>query len=218
MVQTTPLPPTRRILTGRYLLDPAHTTVGFSARTLGLFSVRGRFLDVSGCIDVAVDPQQSQVNVRVAAGSLQTRIGQRDAHLTGPSFLDAAAYPTLRFRSTSLQPAGYHWRLTGDLTVHGVTRPVTLDFQPLGRSPDDGRLRLTAAALLRRSEFGVSRWRPVIGDTVTVVIHVEATPSLLNNDGTKAFQPGRPTAPQAAQAAAGDERSQSCAGTTRTWA
>jgi polyisoprenoid-binding protein YceI len=186
MVQTTPLQSTRSIPAGRYLIDPAPTTVEFTARTLGLFSVRGRFLDVSGTIDLAADPRQSQVNVRIAAGSLQTRIGQRDAHLTSPAFLDAAAHPTLRFRSTSLQPAGYHWRLTGDLTVHGVTRPVTLDIQPLSPSPDDGRLRLTATALLRRSEFGVARWRLVISDAVTVVIQAEATPSLPHHDGTKA--------------------------------
>jgi polyisoprenoid-binding protein YceI len=186
MVQTTPVQPARRIPAGRYLLDPAHTTLGFTARTLGLFSVQGRFLDVSGCIVIAADPRQSQVNVRVAADSLRTRIGQRDAHLTSPAFLDAAAHPTLRFRSTNLQPAGYHWRLTGDLTLRGVTRPLTLDVQPLGLSPDDGRLRLTATALLRRSEFGLSRWRLVIGDTVTVVIQAQATPSLPNHDRTKA--------------------------------
>jgi polyisoprenoid-binding protein YceI len=187
MMQTTPLQPARKVPAGRYLIDPAHTTVAFTARKLGLFSVHGRFSDVSGCIDIAADPQQSQVNVRVAAASLQTRIGQRDAHLTSPAFLDAAAYPTLRFRSTSLQPAGDHWRLTGDLTLHGVTRPVTLDVQPLGRSPDDGRLRLTATALLRRSEFGVSRWRLVVGEVVTVVIQAEATPSLPHHDATKAL-------------------------------
>jgi polyisoprenoid-binding protein YceI len=187
MVQTTALEAARKVPAGRYLIDPAQTTVGFTARTLELFSVRGRFSDVSGCIDIAADPQQSQVNVCVAAGSLQTRIAQRDAHLTSPTFLDAAAYPTLRFRSTSLQPAGYHWRLTGDLTVHGVTRLVTLDIQLLGRSPEDGRLRLTAAALLRRSEFGMSRWRLVVGDVITVVIQAEATPSLPDHDGTKAF-------------------------------
>ena len=184
MMQTTPLQSIRSIPAGRYLIDPAPTTVAFTARTLGLFSVRGRFLDVSGTIDLAADPQQSQVNMRVATGSLRTRIGQRDAHLTGPAFLDAAAHPTLRFRSTSLQPAGYHWRLTGDLTVHGVTRPVTLEVQPLGLMPE-GRLCLTATVLLRRSEFGVSRWRLVIGDTVTVVIQAEATPFMPDNDGSQ---------------------------------
>jgi polyisoprenoid-binding protein YceI len=187
MMQSTSLQPARKVPAGRYLIDPAHTTVGFTARKLGLVSVRGRFLDMSGCIDLAADLRESQVNVRVAAASLQTRIGQRDAHLTSPAFLDTAAYPTLRFRSTSLQPAGYHWRLTGDLTVHGVTRPVTLDVQPPGLWPDDGRLRLTATTLLRRSEFGVSRWRLVVGDLVTVVIQAEATPSQPSHDGTNAW-------------------------------
>jgi polyisoprenoid-binding protein YceI len=185
MMQTTPLQPARKVPAGRYLLDPAHTTVGFTARKLGLLTVHGRFSDVSGCIDIAADPQQSQVNVRVTADSLQTRIGQRDAHLTSPSFLDAAAYPTLRFRSISLQPAGDHWRLTGDLTVHGVTRPVTLEVQPLGLTPE-GRLRLTATTLVRRSEFGVSHWRLVVSEVVTVVIQAEATPSLPHHDATKA--------------------------------
>lgn len=186
MVQTTPLQSIRSsIPAGRYLIDPAPTTVEFTARMLGLFGVRGRFLDVSGTVDLAADPWQSQVNVRVAAGSLQTRIGQRDAHLTSSAFLDAAAHPTLRFRSTSLEPAGYHWRLTGDLTVHGVTRPVTLDIQPHSPPPDDGRLRLTATALLRRSEFGVARWRLVISDAVTVIVHAEATPFMPDNDGSQ---------------------------------
>ncbi len=129
---------------GRYHLDPERTTVGFTARTLG-FPVRGRFSSVAGWVEIGEHPRRSQVTVRVGAASLQTGNAWRDAHLTGAHFLDAAAHPVLRFQSTGLQPAGEdRWTIGGDLTIRGVTSPVTLKACCLGWSSEGQRLRLAA--------------------------------------------------------------------------
>ena len=160
---------------GRYLLNPERTMVGFTARALG-FPVRGRFSSVAGSIDIAEDPGQSQVTARVGAASLQTGSARRDAHITGADFLDAAAHPVLRFQSTRLQPAGEdQWAVVGDLTIRGVTSPVTLEARCHGWSSGGQRLRVAATTTLDRADFGVRGYRPLIANTVVVTIQAEVT-------------------------------------------
>jgi polyisoprenoid-binding protein YceI len=170
-----------RPLAGRYLLDPAHTTVRFTAKALGL-PVRGRFSSVSGAIDIAEDPRESRVIARVGATSLQTGNARRDAHLAGAQFLDAAVHPVLRFHSTDVQPADQdQWTVAGNLTVRGVTSPITLQARCSGWS-SGGRLCLTATTVLDRTAFGIRGYRPLIADTVVVAIHAEAAPVTLIRD------------------------------------
>lgn len=176
MRQSTPSRPVGSLPpAGRYLLDAKHTTVGFTAWTLG-FPVRGRFTEVTGSVDIAQDPQRSQVTARVGARSLQSGSSRRDAHLMSSDFLDVAVHPVLRFRSTGFEASGDGWAMTGDLTIHGVTRPVAFDARCLDWSLVSRRLLLDATTRLNRSEFGVRSYRLLVADAVVVAIRAEAAP------------------------------------------
>lgn len=169
---------------GRYLLDAKHTTIGFTAWTLGI-PVRGRFTEVTGSVDIAEDQGRSQVTARVGARSLQSGSFRRDAHLMSAAFLDVAVHPVLRFRSTGFEPSGDGWAITGDLTVHGVTRPVAFDARCLGWSPVSRRLRLVATTRLNRSEFGVRGHRLLVADAVAVAIRTEAAPAIAREEAPR---------------------------------
>ena len=133
---TTPLAPSTRPYQGTvvptagvYDLDQAHTTVEFVARHLMITKVRGRFATFSGSVNVAEVPEESSVEVTIDAASIQTSQEQRDAHLRSADFFDAEKYPTLSFKSTAVALDGDNWKVTGDLTVRDVTRPVVLDVE-----------------------------------------------------------------------------------------
>lgn len=182
MRQSTPSRPVGSLPpAGRYLLDTNHTTIGFTAWTLG-FPVRGRFTEVSGSVDIADDPTRSQVTARVGARSLRSGSSRRDAHLMGADFLDVAVHPVLRFRSTGFEASGDGWTMRGDLFIHGVTRPVAFDARCLGWSSASRRLRLAATTTLNRSEFGVRGRRLLVADAVFVAIRAEAAPAIDRED------------------------------------
>jgi len=167
---------------GRYLLDSERTTVGFTARALG-FPVRGRFSSVVGSIDIAEDPRQSQVTARVGTASVQTGNAWRDTHITGADFLDAADHPVLRFQSTRLHPADQgRWTIAGNLTIRGVTSPVTFEARCLGWSSGGQRLRVAATTTLDRADFGVRGYRLLIADAVVVTIQAEVTSVTVRKD------------------------------------
>src|SRR5581483_5069723 len=112
-------------------LDPGHTQVEFSVKHLGMMTVRGHFRQVttSGTIDPD-QPEKSSVEVTIDVASLDTNNAQRDNDLRSSYFLELEKYPTIRFRSTEIRPVGdTRYKLTGDLTIKGITLPVTLDVQ-----------------------------------------------------------------------------------------
>ena len=116
-------------LTGEYVLDPAHSRIGFVARHAMVTKVRGSFNQFSGSgyFD-AEDPSRSRFEVTIQAASIDTRNADRDAHLRSNDFFDMEAHPEIRFVSTSVKPLDEtRYRVTGDLTLKGVTKPVTLD-------------------------------------------------------------------------------------------
>ncbi len=153
---------------GDWQLDPVHTAVEFSARHLMVSKVRGKFHGVSGNIHISDDPLGSWVEVKIDPASVESGDAKRDEHLRSPDFFDVERYPEITFRSTRLEgdhPGGF--RLEGDLTVHGVTRPVTLDVEyhgwttePAGRPArrllghDRGRPRGLRPHLERRPRDG----------------------------------------------------------------
>ena len=145
---------------GTYPLDVSHTRLGFSVRHMAVSKVRGDFTDFSGTLELAEDPVDSKVSVTIQAGSVDTRDENRDNHVRTNDFLIVAEYPTLTFRSTKVElgPKG-EWKVTGDLTIRGTTRPVVLDVQFEGVIQDpwgNQRLGFTASAEIDRNDFGVS--------------------------------------------------------------
>ena len=148
-------------LSGTYILDPAHTRIGFVARHAMVTKVRGQFNDFegSGVIDAA-DFTKSTVTVTIQAASIDTRNEQRDAHLRSNDFLAMEEYPQISFTSTGIQqsgPAGVE--LTGDLTIRGVTNTVTIPFEFEGAATDPfGNLRVgfEGSVVINRKDYGVT--------------------------------------------------------------
>jgi polyisoprenoid-binding protein YceI len=146
--------------TGTFVLDKSHTEVGFIARHLMVSKVRGRFTDFEGTVVVADDPSESSVEVTIQAASINTNDENRDKHVRTNDFLSVDEFPALTFRSTKVElSSGGDWKVNGDLTVRGVTRPIVLDVQFEGVIQDpwgNQRLGFAASGEIDRNDFGVS--------------------------------------------------------------
>lgn len=170
---------------GTYEIDPTHSAVDFVARHLMVSKVRGRFTDFSGTVTIAEEPEQSHVEVRIDPASVATNEPNRDAHLRSADFFDVEQYPTAEFRSTAVEYVdGEHWRVTGDLTLHGVTRPVVLDVEFAGATPTPfgtNAIGFTASTEIDREDWGLG-WNAaletggvVVGKRVRIELEVEAS-------------------------------------------
>jgi polyisoprenoid-binding protein YceI len=167
-----------------YEIDPAHTSVQFSVRHMMISNVRGEFTKVAGKAtgDVA-DPTATTVEATIDAASIDTRNEKRDEHLRGPDFLDAAKFPTITFKSTKVAKAGDGWKLSGDLTLHGVTKPVVLDVTNVTAPTKDpwGNTRIGASATTKidRQDYGIVFNKTLdgggvlVGDEIAITIDVE---------------------------------------------
>ncbi|WP_329196948.1 MULTISPECIES: YceI family protein [unclassified Streptomyces] len=172
-------------LTGDYVLDPAHTRIGFVARHAMVTKVRGAFHQFEGTAHLdGTDPARSSGQVAVKVESIDTGVEQRDQHLRTNDFLDAPNYPEITFRSTSVEPrSDNEYRVTGDLTIKDTTRPVTIDFEYTGHAVDPyGNLRvgLEGSVTISRQEFGVT-WNAalegggvLVGDKVVLEFDISA--------------------------------------------
>ena len=155
-------------------LDPYHTQVEFSAKHFGMMTVRGHFRDVtvSGQIDPA-NPAAAAVEVTIDVASLTTNNPQRDNDLRSSYFLELDKYPTITFKSTSIQPKGNdQYTLTGDLTIKGTTNPVTLELQRYGEVNDPRmghRVSFGAEGQINRKDFGMEF--DMLADNRLVVSH-----------------------------------------------
>jgi len=146
---------------GTWAFDPAHTKLSAIGRHMMITKVRGYFRDVSGVIHVGERPEDSSVEVTIAAASIDTGVERRDDHLRSADFMDVERFPTITFRSTRIERAeGTRFKVTGDLTIRDVTRPITLDVEYLGieKAPwgDDLRIGFTATGVLEREAFGMT--------------------------------------------------------------
>ena len=167
---------------GTYPIDASHSVVEFVARHLGLAKVRGRFNEFEGTIVVAEDIADSRVDVTIKADTIDTRDTGRDEHLRSGDFLDVESNPTLEFHSTSIRQKGDDWQVDGDLTVAGVTRPVTLDveFEGSAQDPWGGkRIGFSATTKVNREDFGLT-WNQaletggwLVGKEVKIELGVE---------------------------------------------
>ena len=166
-------------------IDPAHTMVEFSVRHMMISNVKGVFQKTSGTINVnGTDPSSVQIDATIDATSIDTRVEKRDNHLKSDAFLDVAKYPTITFKSTKIEADGTDkWKITGDLTLHGVTKPVVLEVQntqPIKDPAGKTRAGASATTTINRKDFGVSFNMPMeaggvmIGDDVAITIEVEA--------------------------------------------
>jgi len=167
----------------QWTLDDKHAHIGFSVAHLVVSSVDGQFKKFSGKTQLdEKDLTKSQLEFATEVASIDTENEDRDNHLKSPEFFDAAKYPQITFKSTKITKNGSKYRIVGDLTIHGVTKPVTLDAELSEAVPTPWGKQLRAAKLsgqIKRSEFGLT-WNKkletggvVVGDTVTLDVKFE---------------------------------------------
>lgn len=169
-----------------YKIDPAHSSAQFVVRHMMITNVRGGFSGVQGTIEYNPDnPSDSHIDVVIDAGKINTLDEQRDVHLKSPEFLHVEQYPTMTFKSKKVTPAGEgQWKITGDLTIHGVTKEVVLNAEgPTAEGKDpfgNTRIGASASTKIKRSDFGLT-WNAaletggiLIGDDLKIELEVSA--------------------------------------------
>ncbi|SRR5690606_20239599 len=170
--------------TATFTIDPAHTTIGFRIRHMGIAFVEGEFDAFEGSITFNPgDLAATRAEVTVLTASIDTDVQQRDDHLRSADFFEVETYPTMTFAATGAQPTGPHtFRLAGDLTIKGTTREVTFDVEAAGPIPTENgqRVGFHATTVIDRRDFGIT-WGgelpggiPAIGHQVQLVLDVEA--------------------------------------------
>jgi polyisoprenoid-binding protein YceI len=169
---------------GNWQLDPYHTQVEFSAKHLGMMTVRGYFDEVSATADIDPDrPEAASVEVTISTASIRTNNGIRDNDLRSSNFLEVDKFPVITFRSTSVEPSGPdRYTLTGDLTIKDTTRSVALQVTRYGEFNDPGmmghRIAYGATSKINRRDFGlkfnmVLDGRLVVGEEIQIMIEGE---------------------------------------------
>jgi polyisoprenoid-binding protein YceI len=148
-------------LSGTYTLDTAHTRLGFVARHAMVTKVRGAFNDFAGTAVIDGDaPERSSVQLTIKVDSIDTRNAQRDEHLRTNDFLDIATYPEITFNSTAIKQTGEaQFEVTGDLTIKGTTKSVTIPLEYTGTAIDpfgNARIGLEGTLVINRSDYGVN--------------------------------------------------------------
>lgn len=147
--------------TGTWTVDPAHSKVGFAVKHMGIATVRGEFGDFEGTLEIGDDLSTARAYGTVKTPSIDTNQPQRDEHLRSPDFFDAATYPEISFESTLIEQANEDsYRITGNLTLHGVTNELVLDAEIQGTETDpqtgNERIGLEVTGQLSRGDYGIS--------------------------------------------------------------
>ena len=178
-------------LTGTYALDPTHSRIGFVARHAMVTKVRGSFneFDGSGSFD-AENPANSSLQLTIQAASIDTRNADRDGHLKSNDFFDMENHPTITFVSTGVEQVDTdNFKVTGDLTIKGVTKPVTVDFEYTGAAVDpfgNQRIGLEGKTTVNRKDWGVS-WNTALeagGVLVSEKVTLEFEVSAIRSDAS----------------------------------
>jgi polyisoprenoid-binding protein YceI len=171
---------------GRWSFEAGNSSIGFSVKHMMISKVRGSFREFTGTIDVAEDPLQSAVAVRIEAASIDTGMAYRDKDLTSADFLDVERHPELTFVSTAVRPDGADWTLLGELTIAGQTRTVSLAMQFHGAAVDpwgNAKAAFTARTQIAREEWGLTYNKAIegggvlIGSTIQIEIEIQAKPT-----------------------------------------
>jgi polyisoprenoid-binding protein YceI len=176
---------TQSTATGNYTIDPAHSRIGFVARHAMVTKVRGSFneFEGSGYFD-AENPTNSHLTLTIQAASIDTRNADRDGHLRSNDFFDMENHPQITFTSTAVEVVeSDHYRVTGDLTIKGVTKPVIVDFEFTGSAVDpfgNHRIGLEGTTIINRKDWGVNWNAPLeaggvlVSEKVTLEFEVSA--------------------------------------------
>ncbi len=165
---------------GDFTIDPAHTSIGFDIGHLGLSRVQGRFSKPVGSIHAdAKNVSRSSVTINIDAASIDTAVAPRDTHLRSPDFFDVAKYPEITFVSKSIRKRGSSYIAAGDLTIHGVTKMVSIKFKVYGPIKDPwGKTRIGMVSeplTIHRSDFAMTHDQGSISDDVIIRLSLEAT-------------------------------------------
>jgi polyisoprenoid-binding protein YceI len=165
--------------TGTWKIDPNHSAAQFSVKHLGVSTVRGAFTKVSGsAVYDSADPSKDTLEATIEASSVDTRVEMRDNDLRSPNFLDVQKFPTITFHSKQAKAAGSgKLQITGDLTIHGVTKEVVLDVdgpsEPIKDPWGNQRIGASASTKINRKDFGVNGAAGAVGDEITITIDAE---------------------------------------------
>ncbi len=171
------------LVPGTWSIDPTHSDVSFSVRHMMVSKVRGTFRRFDAELVIAENLSDSSVNATIDVGSFDTGNAERDAHIRSADFLDLERYPTMTYRSTAIHPEGDRFVVDGELTLHGVTRPVALQLEVGGVTTDpygNLRLGLSATTEINRRDFGIDVSMPleaggvVVGDKVNITLDIAA--------------------------------------------
>lgn len=164
---------------GTWVIDPNHSSAQFSVRHLGVSTVRGAFTKLTGsATHDPADPSKDSLEATIDANSVDTRVEMRDKDLRSPNFLDVQKYPSITFHSKRTKVAGAgKLQITGDLTIHGVTKEVVLDVDGPSAAIKDPwgnqRIGASASTKITRQDLGVNGAPGVVGDEITITIDAE---------------------------------------------
>jgi polyisoprenoid-binding protein YceI len=161
-----------------YQFDPAHTSVAFRIQHAGISFVQGRFNEFSGaCTIDTADPSKSSFEMTIKTASIDTAVAKRDEHLRTPDFFDVKQFPEMTFKSTAVKKVDGGLEVTGNFTLHGVTKPVTFTLMG-GKTVEfpKGTMRIGffTEFKLKRSDYGMAKMIPDVGDEVHITIGLEA--------------------------------------------
>lgn len=168
--------------TGSFAVDPMHSKVGFEIPHLVISSVEGHFNKFDGSIELSDKFEKSSVKASADVGSVDTGVGKRDDHLKSPDFFDAAKFPKMTFASTEIKGTPESFKMTGDLTIKGVTKKVTFNGKFMGTVNDgmgNEKAAFTATTSIKRADYGLT-WSkaieagPVVGEALTINLKIEA--------------------------------------------
>ncbi|MCW2764964.1 MAG: YceI family protein [Nocardioides sp.] len=147
-------------ISGDYTIDAAHSRIGFSARHAMVTTVRGQFTEFAGTAHIdAVDPSKSSVTVTIRTASVDTGVADRNAHLKSADFFDAETNPEITFVSTEVSRDGDDWTIVGNLTINGITKPVTVEFESTGSARDpynNLRVGFEGGTTINRKDWGLT--------------------------------------------------------------
>jgi polyisoprenoid-binding protein YceI len=175
---------TTLIPAGTWAVDPKHSTVEFQVKHMGIANVKGKFNEFAGTLEIGDDLATAKATGTVKVASVDTNEEQRDAHLRSADFFDAETHPELSFAATAIEPVDEEtFRIAGDLTLHGITRPITLEAVVQGTDVDpwgNDRVGLEVVGQLKRSDYdmkfnqALGSGNMLVGDKVKLVLDISA--------------------------------------------
>jgi polyisoprenoid-binding protein YceI len=162
-----------------YAVDPAHSGINFKIAHLGLSWIQGRFDEFGGHFTIDTNnPEKSSFAIEINPASIDTNNQKRDTHLRSPDFLNVKQFPAMNFKSTAVRPSKGGYEVTGDFTMHGVTKSLTLELVG-GRTadfpPGVTRTGFSAEFVLKRFDFGIEKFAPAVGEKIYVAVSFEGT-------------------------------------------